>query len=158
MQRKIEDRTTPDLASNSNLASVQFNDSLSDGQAHAGALDGRSLVPASIKLLKDHVLLHVVDSGTVVGNAGNHLTARVDFRDDMDGAGGGRVLSCVLQQMDKDFRIVAGGARPPAVLRRPLACSSVSRCQGRRTRASSMERSLRIQAELVWRSDVGGRR
>ncbi len=103
MQRKIEDRAAAHLAANSNLTSVQFDDRFCDGQAHAGALDGHSLVSASIKLLENHVLLHVVDSRTVVGNAGDHLTAWAEFCDDVDGGPGGRVLSGILQQMDEDL-------------------------------------------------------
>src|ERR1700719_3239794 len=45
---------------------MQFNDRLRNWQSHSSALDDHALVPSTIEFLENHLLFHLVYSGTVI--------------------------------------------------------------------------------------------
>ena len=91
-----------DLAGNPNLATVQFNDGFRNGQPHTGARNDHALLPATIELFKDHLLFHGINSGSVIGNAGNHL-AVFQLGSDMDGGIRGRIFCRIIHEMGDHF-------------------------------------------------------
>ena len=61
------------------LPPCSFDDCLYDGQPHASALHPVTLILAAIELVKDQALLHVVNAGTLVGDAEFEVGVLPDF-------------------------------------------------------------------------------
>src|SRR5215813_4172840 len=98
----MENRTPASLADNADLAPMQLDDRLGNGQPHSSTLDHHALLASAIELLENHLLFQLIDAGSVVGNA------RDDFRtpllsSDMNGTVWWRVLRGVVQEMGNHF-------------------------------------------------------
>ena len=79
---------------------MQFNDGLGNGESHARALDKRALILAAIEFFKDHLLLYLVNSGSMVRDAGNKFPIAM-FGGDLNNCAWRRVFAGVIEKVDE---------------------------------------------------------
>ena len=90
------------LAGDADFAAVGFDNRARDGQTHARSLHPVALVLATIELIENQPLLHVVNAETLVGDTDFEVGA-LQLGGDADRGLGRRILGGILQQLDQDF-------------------------------------------------------
>src|SRR5215470_13018294 len=98
----MQNRPVAGLADNADLAPMQFDNRLGNGQSHSCALYHHALLASAIELLENHLLFELIDAGSVVGNARDDLRT-VMLNSDMNGTVWWGVLRGVVQEMGNHF-------------------------------------------------------
>ena len=101
-QGEMENRSVAGLADNADLAPMQFDNRLGNGQPHSSTLYHHALLASAIELLENHLLFQLIDAGSVVGNACDDFRT-VTLNSDMNGTVWWGVLRGVVQEMGNHF-------------------------------------------------------